>query len=146
FGNSEVSCRQLLGQLASYKLGEPPFDETFEPDCQTLQMWWKALDDVYDYLSTLAIKILKITPYLASLEALAKIHQYYTTHAKEEISYINYELTLEDILNFKSLDDILNLEESFDLNNEFFGGKSKKNNNKLDNENVVEKDPNYNYD
>ncbi|CAG8828647.1 24568_t:CDS:2, partial [Dentiscutata erythropus] len=31
------------------------------------------------------------------VEALAKIHRYYTTHAKEEISYINRELTLEDV-------------------------------------------------
>ncbi|CAG8841060.1 25638_t:CDS:2, partial [Gigaspora margarita] len=104
-------------QLASYKLGEPPFDEIFEPDCQTLQTWWKALDDVYDHLSTLAIKILNITLHSAS--------SYFRR-------YIKY--------------DILNLEESFNLNNEFFGGKGEKNNNELDNENVVEKDPNYNYD
>ncbi|CAG8590880.1 21404_t:CDS:2 [Racocetra persica] len=38
-GNSKESCRQLLGQLASYKEGDPPFNDPFEPDCQTPQTW-----------------------------------------------------------------------------------------------------------
>ncbi|CAG8782037.1 9793_t:CDS:2, partial [Cetraspora pellucida] len=32
------------------------------------------------------------------VEALVKIYWYYTTYAKEVISYINYKLTLEDVL------------------------------------------------
>ncbi|CAG8784942.1 27222_t:CDS:2, partial [Racocetra persica] len=45
FGKSESSCRQLLGQLVSYKENELPFDGPFEPDCQTPQTWWKLIED-----------------------------------------------------------------------------------------------------
>ncbi|CAG8580421.1 499_t:CDS:2 [Cetraspora pellucida] len=106
------------------------------------------------------------------VEALAKIHQYYTTYVKEEISYINHELTLEDMLaianeirelddnnldegsgkdnndnesEFKLLDEILDLEEIFDLNHEIFKENIQNNNIRLDSEHVAEEEPNYNY-
>ncbi|CAG8461502.1 1975_t:CDS:2, partial [Scutellospora calospora] len=89
----------------------------------------------------------------------------------KEISYIDRELTLEDVLivaneieeldadnyeedyvedsevEFESLDEILSLEEKFDLNHEIFGGNSESNNVSLrsSSENIVE-EPNYNYD
>ncbi|CAG8844321.1 28987_t:CDS:1, partial [Gigaspora margarita] len=194
FGNNENTCRQLLAQLASYQLNEPPYDEPFEPDCETLQTWWKSLKDVHTHLPTLATKLLNITPHSAScergfstlgwiygkkrvklafekVEGLAKIHRYYMTHAKEEISYINHDLTLEDMLivanesgeldnddsdseedyiedsevEFESLDEILYLEAKFDLDHEIFGGNGRSNNDssRSGSENVVE--PNYNY-
>ncbi|CAG8600842.1 16170_t:CDS:2, partial [Cetraspora pellucida] len=118
--------------------------------------------DVYDHLSTLAAKLLAITSHSASCErvfstlgwiyrkkrtrlafekvkALAKIHRYYTTHAKEEISYINCELILEDVLA------VTNEIEDFDLNHEAFGEKDQTDNVKLGSENIVEKEPNYDY-
>ncbi|CAG8838043.1 42305_t:CDS:2, partial [Gigaspora margarita] len=125
------SIVQLERQLASYKLSKPPFNEPFKPDCQTPQTWWKTIEDVYDHLSTLAVKLLNITPHSASFEALAKIHRYYTTHAKEEISYINCELTLEDVLAVAN--ETLDLKEIFDLNHKIFRENA-------------EEDPNYNYD
>jgi hypothetical protein len=190
-GKSESTCRQLLGQLASYKENEPPFNDPFEPDCQTPQTWWKTVEDIYNHLPSLAINLLTITPHSAScervfstlgwiygkkrtrlafekVEALAKVHRYYTTHAKEEISYINRELTLEDILivanetselgddnsdedydednetEFESYDEALNLEGSFDLNHEIFREQGE-NNIQLGPEDVVEKEPNYDY-
>ncbi|CAG8465197.1 12525_t:CDS:2 [Racocetra fulgida] len=39
FGNSENSCRQLLGQFVSYKENEPPFNDPFESDYQIPQTW-----------------------------------------------------------------------------------------------------------
>ncbi|CAG8524262.1 13177_t:CDS:2 [Cetraspora pellucida] len=95
-------------------------------------------------------------------------------HCKhEKISYIDHELTLEDILivanetgelnsndsnedfdkdyvgvsevGFKSLDEILKLEEAFDFNYEIFRENSKNNNAKLGSEDVVEENPNYDY-
>ncbi|CAG8552623.1 656_t:CDS:2 [Racocetra fulgida] len=128
FGKSKESCRQLLGQLASYKDNEPPYNDPFEPDCQTLLTWWRAIEDVYDYLP------------FEKVEALAKIHRYYTTHTKEEISYINRELTLEDVLV------VANEAGDFDLNHEVFKEKGQSNNTESNSENVVEEQPNYNYD
>ncbi|CAG8517121.1 5644_t:CDS:2 [Racocetra fulgida] len=141
FGKSESTCQQLLGQLASYKENEPPFDVPFEPDCQTPQTWWKSIED---------------------------IHRYYITHAKEEISYIDRELTLEDVLTvangveelddndsdegsaddeteFESLDEVLNLEKDFDLNHEVFWEEGQSYNIEPNSENVVEEQPNYDY-
>ncbi|CAG8489955.1 4286_t:CDS:2 [Gigaspora rosea] len=37
FDSKESSLRQFLEQLASYKENEPPFNDPFEPDCQTPQ-------------------------------------------------------------------------------------------------------------
>ncbi|CAG8825982.1 12585_t:CDS:1, partial [Racocetra persica] len=102
------------------------------------------------------------------VEALAKIHRYYTTHAKEEISYIDRELTLEDVLTvangveelddndsnegsaddeteLESLDETLNLEKDFDLNHEVFGEEDQNYNIKSNSENVAEEQPNYDY-
>ncbi|CAG8826363.1 43658_t:CDS:2, partial [Gigaspora margarita] len=143
----EIQINNIVAQLASYQLNELPYNEPFEPDYEPSQTWWKILENVYIYLLTLAAKLLNITSHSASLEGLAKIHRYYMTHAKEEISYINCELTLEDVLivankseeldaddsdseedliednkvEFESLDEILCLKEKFDLDHEIFG-------------------------
>ncbi|CAG8773856.1 8892_t:CDS:1, partial [Cetraspora pellucida] len=53
-------------QLASYKDNKSPYNDLFEPDCQTSQTWWKAIEDVYNYLPSLAIKLLNITLHSAS--------------------------------------------------------------------------------
>ncbi|CAG8827360.1 24539_t:CDS:2, partial [Gigaspora margarita] len=130
-----------MSAFDSKEKDEPPFNELFESDYQTLQTWWKTIEDVYNHLPTLVAKFLSITPYSASsfgkLEALAKIHRYYTTHAKEKISFINQ---------FKLLDENLHLEESFDLNHQIFGGTNLNDNIELSSKNVVDEKPNYNYD
>ncbi|CAG8452790.1 8909_t:CDS:1, partial [Scutellospora calospora] len=46
---------------------------------------------------------------------------------------------------FKLFDGVLNLKESFDLNHDIFEEKSENNIIKIDNENVVEEQPNYDY-
>ncbi|CAG8812420.1 32359_t:CDS:2 [Gigaspora margarita] len=74
------------------------------------------------------------------LEALAKIHRYYTTHAKEEIFFINCELTLKDVLA------VAEKTRELDLNHEIFGGTNLNNNIELSSENVVDEEPNYDYD
>ncbi|CAG8554302.1 2559_t:CDS:1, partial [Cetraspora pellucida] len=92
-------------------------------------------------------------------------------HTKKEISYIDCELTLEDVLivtnkireldannfeenyvednevEFELLDKILSLKEKFDLNHKILEENSESNNIslRLSSENVVEK-LNYNYD
>ncbi|CAG8816124.1 9383_t:CDS:2, partial [Gigaspora rosea] len=119
-------------QRASYKLSELPFNKPFEPDCQTPQTWMYLYQLLY-YLSLTSV-------FLKKVEALAKIHRYYTTHAKEEISHIDHELTLEDVLA------TLDLEEIFDLNHEIFRENGQNNNIRSDSEHVAEEDPNYNYD
>ncbi|CAG8465176.1 12524_t:CDS:1 [Racocetra fulgida] len=93
------------------------------------------------------------------------------TYAKKEISYIDHELALEDIfivanengeldsndsdsdedyvgdseVEFKSLDEILSLEETFDLDHEIFRESGRNNNATSRSKNIVEKDPNYDY-
>ncbi|CAG8849392.1 7257_t:CDS:2, partial [Racocetra persica] len=74
------------------------------------------------------------------VEALAKIHQYYTTHTKKEISYINRELTLEDVLV------VANETGDFDLSHEVFKENGQSDNTESNFENVVEEQPNYDYD
>ncbi|CAG8813896.1 31640_t:CDS:2 [Gigaspora margarita] len=108
--SKESSGRQFLEQLATYKLNKPPFNELFESDS------------------------------FEKVEALAKIHQYYTTHAKEEISYIDHELTLEDVLA------VANETEDFELNYEIFRENDQNDNIESNFENVVEEEPNYDYD
>ncbi|CAG8714892.1 42013_t:CDS:1, partial [Gigaspora margarita] len=112
----------------------------------------------------------KVKLVFEKVEGLAKIYQYYMIHAKEEISYINRELTLEDVLiitnesgeldaddsdskedfiednevEFELLNEILCLEEKFDLDHEIFEGNGRSNNDNLrsSSENV---EPNYDY-
>ncbi|CAG8688860.1 6348_t:CDS:2, partial [Cetraspora pellucida] len=133
--NSESICRKLLKQLASYKDNESPFNDLFEPD---------------------SIRLLIITSHSAYLERLAKIYQYYITHTKKEISYINHELTLEAILilvnkteklygndsdkdsdedyvedskvGFELHNEILKLEEAFDFDHKIFKENDRNNN------------------
>ncbi|CAG8769883.1 5881_t:CDS:2, partial [Cetraspora pellucida] len=107
------------------------------------------------------------------VESLAKIHQYYTTYVKEEIFYIDYELTLEDILivanktgkldsndsnkdfdkdyvenskvEFELYNKILKLKEAFNFDHKIFKENDKNNNVNSSFENVVKENPNYNY-
>ncbi|CAG8850109.1 17104_t:CDS:1, partial [Gigaspora margarita] len=93
-------------------------------------------------------------------------------HTKEEIFYINHELTLEDVLaianeveefddsdsdeNFgkdvnddkieiELLDETLDLKEIFDLNHEIFRENDQNNNIRSVSEHIAKEDPNYNY-
>ncbi|CAG8489975.1 4287_t:CDS:2 [Gigaspora rosea] len=50
------------------------------------------------------------------------------------------------MLEFESLDEILDLEERFDLNHEIFGGTNPNDNIELSSENMVDEEPNYDYD
>ncbi|CAG8511275.1 15489_t:CDS:2 [Cetraspora pellucida] len=87
-GNSEESCQQLLRQLSSYKEGDPPFNNPFEPDCQMLQTC---------HLPRLANKLLTITSHLASCERVFSTLGWIYRKKRTRLSF--EKLTLEDVLN-----------------------------------------------
>ncbi|CAG8727108.1 10844_t:CDS:2, partial [Racocetra fulgida] len=108
-GNSESTCRQLIGQLASYKENESPYDDPFEPDCQTPQTWWKTIEDI-SYID----RELTLEDVLAVANEVEELDDNDSDEGSAE----------DDKTEFESLDETLNLEENFDLNYEFFGTKS----------------------
>ncbi|CAG8821059.1 17140_t:CDS:2, partial [Gigaspora margarita] len=129
FGNKETSCRQLLGQLASYKENELPFNKLFEPNCQTPQTCRSISKDSLILHNTCQRR-----------NFLYQSGSYFRRCIghKDEIGELDDDNSDED--------ELLDLEESFDLNHEIFREEDHNNNIESDLEDeVVEEQPNYNY-
>ncbi|CAG8437824.1 2652_t:CDS:2 [Scutellospora calospora] len=121
-GNSESSCQKLLEQLASYKVNESPFNDPFESDCQTPQIYELTLEDIL---------------------IVANETRKLDNNDSDEDSVEDYVEDSEE--GFESFDEILKLEEAFDFDHEIFRENSENNNIRLGSEDVVEENPNYNY-
>ncbi|CAG8829122.1 26390_t:CDS:2, partial [Gigaspora margarita] len=138
---NEIQINNIVGQLAFYKLSEPPFNKPFEPDCQIPQIWWKTIEDVYDHLSTLAVKLFNIILHSVSyvLAIANEVEEFDNSDSDENSGEDD-----NDEIEIELLDKTLDLEEIFDLNYEIFK-ENGQNNIRSDSEHVAKEDPNYNY-
>ena len=119
-GKSNKSGKELVGQMKKYKLYEHPFNMPWSDDQDDMFTWWLTLEAKPNYLEILALKLLRIKPQNAScervysilkwlsanrrarlntskLEAMAKIHSWYISNAKEELKHISKNFSEEEI-------------------------------------------------
>ena len=66
-GNDKESYTELLTQMRNYKLKNDPYDMTYGVN-DTPIGWWSTIEDNYDYLQTLSLKLFYICPRSAASE------------------------------------------------------------------------------
>ena len=108
--HSNEKVAQMIGQLANFKCGEGCFSTKYSSSYAHPKIWWQMIDDSNDYLKSLAIKLLSITPHsvtcertfsmlgflygkrrqslnLKTIEMIAKIRYYLFSNVKKELNH-----------------------------------------------------------
>jgi hypothetical protein len=102
--------------MRKYKQYREPYNEEYELSYDTPESWWLSVEDQYDYLQDLALKIFSITPHSAScerifstlgwlygkrrqrlslskIEAMAKIRSFNISNIKKELAFASQTFT-----------------------------------------------------
>lgn len=58
----------MVGQMANFKCAEDNYSTQYSASYANPKTWWKVIDDPNDYLKSLAIKILSVTPIVAPVK------------------------------------------------------------------------------
>lgn len=118
-GNDEESYTELLTQMRNYKLKNDPYDMNYGVN-DTPIGWWLTIEDNYDYLQTLSLKLFSICPHSAAservfsvlrwyynqrrsrlhtqtVENLTKMHCYYVSNSKKIFNYYGENMSEDDI-------------------------------------------------
>ncbi|RIB01822.1 hypothetical protein C2G38_2150288 [Gigaspora rosea] len=121
FGRDRASGNILIAHLQLYKENKYPYDATYVQGHDIPITWWNSIEPIPNYLQELALKILAIVPNSAScernfslltwltgnkriqidiqkLETIAKLHTYYNSNAKKELSYFADEMNENEVL------------------------------------------------
>jgi hypothetical protein len=118
--SKKQSAETLLSQLGEFHLQAVPYNSPYSSQINTPLSWWKMCPPIPPYLQLLAIKLFSIAPHAAScervwsicgwtigkrrtrlsvdnLEAMLKIHSYYITNSKSELTNYGKDRTAEEI-------------------------------------------------
>ena len=118
--SKKQSAEALLSQLGEFHLQTTPFNSPFNSQINSPLNWWKMCKPTPPYLRLLAMKLFSIAPHAAScervwsvcgwmigkrrtrlsvdnLEAMLKIHSYYITNSKSELTNYGKDRTAEEI-------------------------------------------------
>jgi hypothetical protein len=115
-GHDQESCEKLLAQMRKYKGKKSPFNQSYsKSDIPTI--WWESVQRKDEWeLSTLALRLLSVTPHSAScersfsilgwfygqrrtnlslqkIEGMCKLHTYYITNSKKELPYYSVDIS-----------------------------------------------------
>ncbi|CAG8742154.1 18608_t:CDS:2 [Rhizophagus irregularis] len=128
-GHDQASCKRIIDQIRKYKVKRAPFNLSFSNSNNPL-VWWETIQDS-DELQALALRLFAITPHSAScersfsilgwfygqrrtnlalerVEGMCKLHTYYITNAKQELSYYAIDIS-EDQLHTQIIDSIMEI-------------------------------------
>jgi hypothetical protein len=121
FGYKWHECNELISQIRNYYLKNPPFNLPYLPEQDTPLKWWSTCFSEKQHLQELAIRLFSITPNTASceriwstvgwfygkrrtrlsiqtIESLSKIHRYYITNIKKELSYSSLSISDDEVI------------------------------------------------
>ncbi|CAH1765341.1 14889_t:CDS:2 [Entrophospora sp. SA101] len=121
-GGGKTSSDLLLVQLSLYRNFEEPFNEIYLDGINTPINWWTSLElkKNEDCIRVLALKLHSIVPHngacervfsvlgwylgkrrtrinIERLQSIAQIHSYFVTNAKDELKYLNEEISVEEL-------------------------------------------------
>ncbi|KAF0552268.1 zinc finger bed domain-containing protein 1-like [Gigaspora margarita] len=133
-GKDYASRNILIAYLWLYKENKYPYNASYVQGHDIPITWWNSIEPIPNYLQELALKILAIGPNSAScernfslltwltgnkriqidiqkLETIAKLHIYYNSNAKRELSYFANEMTKNEVLKILNQTNIETLEK-----------------------------------
>lgn len=83
-GNDKESYTELLTQMRNYKLKNDPYDMTYGVN-DTPIGWWSTIEDNYDYLQTLSLKLFYICPHSAASERVFSVLRWYYNQRRSRL-------------------------------------------------------------